>query len=246
MSHKGIYRLTRIPPVLWVHVKRVAAAEGHSIREVILRKLEEYVTTGFQHPEARGGVRPRQVPRRNARQDRRAPPRERHHGQGLSTRRRQAPGPGRRPHGDQWSGCTSGERQRRGPRTSTGSGPAAIRRRHGRLSAHDSPPDWPGSDSGGPWRNAGVSRQWRHTTRCHALPTAPRCARCRSPACSQTCVPYTGSRSPRGSRQSALQSTAGRNNPRPGRGCSAIRGPPEAPATSVPQRDSRSPADTLR
>ena len=50
MSHKGIYRLTRIPPVLWVHVKRVAAAEGHSIREVIPRKLEEYVTTGFQHP----------------------------------------------------------------------------------------------------------------------------------------------------------------------------------------------------
>jgi len=28
MSHKGIYRLTRIPPVLWVHVKRVAAAPG--------------------------------------------------------------------------------------------------------------------------------------------------------------------------------------------------------------------------
>ena len=38
--------------MLWVHVKRVAAAEGHSIREVIPRKLEEYVTTGFQHPEA--------------------------------------------------------------------------------------------------------------------------------------------------------------------------------------------------
>jgi len=49
MSYKGVYRLTRIPPVLCVHVKRVAAAEGHSIREVILRKLEEYVTTGFQH-----------------------------------------------------------------------------------------------------------------------------------------------------------------------------------------------------
>ena len=64
MSHKGIYRLTRIPPVLWVHVKRVAAAEGHSIREVILRKLEEYVTTGFQHPEAW----PRsQLPRRRRR-----------------------------------------------------------------------------------------------------------------------------------------------------------------------------------
>ena len=38
--------------MLWVHVNCVAAAEGHLIREVILRKLEEYVTTGFQHPKA--------------------------------------------------------------------------------------------------------------------------------------------------------------------------------------------------
>ena len=62
MSHKGVYRLTRIPPVLWVHVKRVAAAEGHSIREVILRKLEEYVATGFQHPAATASVSSGEVP----------------------------------------------------------------------------------------------------------------------------------------------------------------------------------------
>lgn len=51
MAHKGEYLLRRIPPVLWSQVRRLADEEGHSIREVILRKLEEYVVTGFHQIE---------------------------------------------------------------------------------------------------------------------------------------------------------------------------------------------------
>lgn len=56
MSHKGEYLLRRVPPILWRQVKRVADEEGHTIREVILRKLEEYVLTGFHQVERRDTV----------------------------------------------------------------------------------------------------------------------------------------------------------------------------------------------
>ena len=45
------YRLTRIPPVLWGQVKRIAHTEGCSVREGIMRLLDHYVKYGFpEHP----------------------------------------------------------------------------------------------------------------------------------------------------------------------------------------------------
>ncbi len=170
-----------------------------------------------------------------------APPQERHHAQGLSRRRTPAPGRARWPHGDELSGDTSGGREAPGPQTSTGCDPATMRRHHGRSSVHDSPPDSRGSDSGGPWRNAGASPSWPRTSHCHALPTAPPYARCRSLPCPRRSVRCRDSRPLRGSRQSVLQSTAGRNTPMPGRDCSVTLGPRGAHATSAP-----APAHTRR
>jgi len=159
----------------------------------------------------------------------------------MSRRRTPAPGRARWPHGDQLSGDTSGGHEPLGPQTSTGCDPATMRRHHGRSSVHDSPPDSRGSDSGGPSRNAGASPSWPRTSHCHALPTAPLYARCRSLPCPRRSVRYRDSRRLRGSRQSVLQSTAGRNTPMPGRDCSVTLGPREAHATSAP-----APAHTVR
>jgi hypothetical protein len=44
------YLLRQIPDDLWVLVKRRAAAEGHSLRFIVLKLLEAYVRGGLPRP----------------------------------------------------------------------------------------------------------------------------------------------------------------------------------------------------
>ena len=108
--------------------------------------------------------------------------------------------PVRPPRAGRWRERTSVVPGRHDSQTSTGSFPAATRPRPCRSSGADSPSDLRASDSASRWRTGAWCPRWRRTARCHAPRNGPPCARCRSPASSQTTSPYRASRSRRGPR----------------------------------------------